>query len=177
MAEGRLDIVLVRLGAVAVTINAFREIAVYIPFVSEGLPVLAHTVMFVLMFVVPVGIAAFLWTFPATVVGHVAPESSRESFNSVDPGSVMMTGIALLGLYAFTFGLLDVLHAESFRIWENRIREFYDSDPYPTPAGTVAGRITSYAQVVFGLVLMLGRKGIATLILKVRGRDIAKRAS
>ncbi len=88
-----------------------------------------------------------------------------------------MTGIALLGLYAFTFGLLDVLHAESFRIWENRLQEFYDSDPYPTPAGTVAGRITSYVQVVFGLVLMLGRKGVAALILKVRGRDIATRAS
>ena len=60
MAEGRLDIVLVRLGAVAVTIYAFQAIAVYIPFVSEGLPLLAHTVMFVLIFVVPVGIAAFL---------------------------------------------------------------------------------------------------------------------
>ena len=171
MSTGRIDVVLVRLSAIAVVISAIYQLAGYGSyFFEEGVSVPAQIGMVFLTFLLPVGIATVLWKFPATVVGKVSPELKQEGHTIVEPEELMIVGIALLGLYTFVSGALEVLYSESLFVWERSLVDFYQSEPYHSPPNLLAGRLTSYAEVALGIVLMFGRKGIARLIVNVRGR-------
>jgi len=168
---GRIDVVLVRLGAVAVVVSAVYQLAGYGSYLfDEGVSTPAQIGMVALALLVPVGIATVLWKFPATIANKVSPELQQEGSALLKPEELMVVGIALLGLYTFVSGALEVLYSESLFVWERSLVDFYQSDPYHSPPNLLASRLTSYAEVVFGIVLMFGRRGIARLILNVRGR-------
>jgi len=172
LSSGRIDVVLVRLGAVAIVISAFYQLAGYGSyFIESGVSVPAQIGMVILTVLLPLGIASVLWKFPASVVRKVSPELQQEGRTLVEPEELMIVGIALLGLYTFVSGTLEVLHSESLAVWERSLVDFYQSDPYHSPPNQLARRLTSYAEVAFGIVLMFGRKGIARLILNARGRQ------
>ena len=172
MSSGRIDIVLIRLGAVAVAISAVYQLAGFGSYYfDEGISVGARTWMFVLTFLLPASIAALLWNFPATVAGKVSPEIQQSDYSLESAENLMTVGTALLGLYAFVFGLLDVFFTESYGFWERSLNEYYETNSVHSPASHIAGRITSYTQVLFGFCLMFGRRGIARLVFKLRARD------
>lgn len=174
MSIGRIDVVLVRLGAIAVVVSAIYQLAGYGSyFFEEGVSTPAQIGMVALTLLVPVGIATVLWKFPATVVSRVSPELHQEGSTLIEPEELMVVGTALLGLYTFVSGALEVLYSESLFVWERSLVDFYQSDPYHSPPNLLASRLTSYAEVVFGVVLIFGRRGIARLILNVRGRRSA----
>ena len=171
MNKSKISVVLVRLGAIAVLLSAIYYLAQnHSSFFTEGLTVTAKVAMFVLSFVVPVGIAGIIWNFPATVIGQAVPEAQETDDKEIDAEGLLVIGTALLGLYVFVFGLLDTLYWESLNVWERSLVDFYESSPYQSSPGLVASRIASFAQVALGLALMIGRNGISQLILKMRGR-------
>ncbi len=171
MSIGRIDVVLVRLGAIAVVISAIYQLAGYGSyFFEDGVSTAAQIGMFALTFLVPLGIATVLWKFPATVVSKVSPELHQQDSTLVEPEELTVVGIALLGLYTFVSGALEVLYSESLFVWERSLVDFYQSDPYHSPPNLLARRLTSYAEVVLGVILIFGRRSIARLILNVRER-------
>ncbi len=171
MNKEKVGVILVRLGSIAVLLSAVNYLVQnYSSYYVEGLSTSGKIGIFVLSFILPVSIAAIIWRFPATVFGKVAPEAQDVEGNGIEAEGMMVIGTALLGLYVFVFGLLDVLYWESVNIWEKSLVNFYDSDPYQSSPGLVASRIASVAQVAIGMALILGRKGIVYSILKMRGR-------
>ena len=171
MNNQSISIVLVRLGAITVLLSSVYVLAAnYTSFFVDGLSMTAKISMFVLTFVLPLIIAMFIWRFPATLLSKVAPESQDVDASGISAEQLMVVGTALLGLYVLVFGLLDVMYWESVVISERSLFEYYDTSEFESPPGIVAARVVSYGQVVLGLALILGRRGITQVVLKLRGR-------
>ena len=91
------------------------------------------------------------------------PVSGESNDDSSGPDWVLIS-VTLIGLYVLIFGVIDLAYYESFRIAE---RDLVDPDRlgfYSPSPDSVAGRITNIVQIVIGLVLLAGKRGIARLI-------------
>ncbi len=110
-----------------------------------------------------------LWRFPNTIASSLSTDESGDSAFHGSSEQVMLIGVALIGLYAFVFGIIDLAYFEAYRYAENQIAERADFSDYPTSPQSFAGRITNIVQILFGLGLILGRKRIVALIRQARG--------
>ena len=82
---------------------------------------------------------------------------------------VMLVGVSLIGLYAFVFGIIDLLYFEAYRYAEIELLKSAEFSDHPASPQSFAGRVTNIAQILLGCVLVVGRKGIVELIRKARG--------
>ena len=165
MAGKRIDIVLVKLCAVILVVTAMQELTIYISFYVSAPPATAVTIMAVLLnFVLPLLIALALWTFPATIIGSV---SSDTSDGSPEPDWVVIS-VTLMCLYVLIFGIIDLAFYESFRAAERAYVDPNQTGMYTPSPESVAGRFTNIVQIVIGLLLLAGKRGIARLIRAAR---------
>jgi hypothetical protein len=167
MAGTRLDIVLVKLGAIAILVNSLQTMSNYSTYVYgwEGGLLLALTA-FIPSVAIPIAIAAVLWFFPATILGHPLSEAREEPDSS--SYSILFAGIALLGLYALVFGIIDLAYFETQRQIEIQAYKSADFGPYRMSPQLIAGRIATVIQILFGAILLIGRKPIANALRTVR---------
>ncbi len=165
MTGKRIDIILVKLCAVIIVVLSLQSItsflAYYINAPNAGF---LATAAIVLTFVLPMLIAAALWTFPATIVGQVSASADDDSAEL----DWVVISVTLISLYVLVFGVIDLVYYESFRIAE---REYLDPEGrgfYTPSPESAAGRITNIVQIVIGLLLLAGKRGIARLIRAAR---------
>jgi hypothetical protein len=165
----RIAVTLIKLGAVFIVVLAARSLADYAFYLSESAPKSLLFGGLVFHLFVPVAIAWMLWRFPNIIVSSLTPEDPGGKAPSWSSEEAMLVGVALIGLYAFVFGIVDLLYFESYRYAEYQIAKLADFPDYPTSPQNFAGRITNIAQILFGLGLIFGRKRIVDLIRKARG--------
>jgi hypothetical protein len=165
----RIDLVLVKLGAIFIIVYALQNLAYYVSFImgSEEYMLIAGFV-FCLVFALPALIAWALWRFPATVVGLLYHGDDEGSKRSNDAGRALLIGISLIGVYTLAFGVIDLVYFEAHRFAEYRLAEDANFPDYPILPQTVAGRVTNIVQIVIGIALIYGRNGIATFLRQVR---------
>ncbi len=161
MAGRRIDVVLVKLCAVIIVVITMQSLTGFVAFyVNTPEANFIAISAFFLNFVLPMLIAVALWFFPATIIG---PASDNSNDGASGPDWALLS-VTLIGLYVLVFGLIDLVYYESFRVAE---QQAFDPDGlgiYEPSPDTTAGRITNMVQIVIGLILLAGKRGIARLI-------------
>ena len=164
MIGRRVDVVLVKLGAVVILIMTLQGIAGYAGFYGD----MAESGMFfvgsvILQFVIPLCVAAALWFFPATLVGDVSSEGEHPASEI----GLIVVGVTLVGLYVLVVGIIDLAYWEALRIIEKQYADPVYNTYEPSISMTV-GRVTCVLQIAIGIGLLLGKRGIARLLKGAR---------
>lgn len=165
----RIEVVLVKLGAVLILVYALQGLSTYTTFIYSGSEIIGAAILaFALNFLVPAVIAYVLWSFPNTVVGRLSGQESTEDNRGADPLAVLTIGVSLIGLYAFVFGVVDLLYFEALRFNDLKMAEESGFDQARISSQIFAGRITNIAQIMMGVILIFGRRQISTLLRRFR---------
>lgn len=165
MTNRRIDLVLVKLGAVVILIMALAGLANYLVYLNTLRLTAVTAIGFLFTFVAPILIAAALWLFPSTVVGKIELESSPE-YGDAD---FILLGVTLIGLYAFVFGVIDLVYFEALRHAEQQAIDPERTAVFAVPSPhAIAGRYTNLVQIVIGLGLLVGKRQIARLLRRAR---------
>ena len=167
MSGNRIDVVLVKLCAVVIVVLSLQGLTGYVAYFVAGESSYVQAVLaFLLVFLIPVGLAALLWFFPVSTLR--LKELEDKATTTLEPASLILVGITLVGLYVLVFGVIDLFYFEAVRVAE---ATYAGADPWglfkPSP-DTVAGRYTNILQIVIGAGLLLGRKGLANLLAAAR---------
>jgi hypothetical protein len=172
----RIDLVLVRLGAIFIIVYALQNLANYMTFIMGGGDYMLVAVFeFFLVFAVPALISWTLWRFPRSVVGSLYSGDEKAQENSEHSGRALLIGLSLLGVYTLVFGIIDLVYFEAHRFAEYRLTDYADYFDYPILPQTIAGRTTNIVQIVFGIALIYGRNGIATFLRQIRTAGVKTR--
>ena len=170
MTGTRIGIILVKLGAAFLLINILRNANMFLSYFEMiqdrwGLAVFSLGMTLVL----PIMIVAALWFFPATLLGKQTTEEPAPPVLD-DAAGAMLVGVSLVGLYAVVFGFIDLFYFESVRWAEFNYANQIGYDNYGPSGATIASRYTSILQIIVGLGLLLGRRGISAALAAARGR-------
>ena len=115
----RLDLVLVKLGAVFIVVYALGNLASYVTLIFSGSQsLLLSLFLFALVFMVPALIAWVLWSFPSMSVGSLYRDSDAAPAGAGDSSHVLLIGVSLIGVYTLVFGIIDLVYFEATRIAE-----------------------------------------------------------
>jgi hypothetical protein len=110
--------------------------------------------------------AAFLWFFPLTVASKLLPVM-REPRPALRADAIEVEGIAftLLGLWLLAGAISDAIYYATFLLVVSRM----DAPPWDvTPPETVAGLISTGAQLLIGVWLLLGSRGLMHVLRRWR---------
>jgi len=167
--SGRMDLVLVKMSAVIIVVLSLQSLTGYIGYLGTSDASWPYaTAAFFLNFGIPLLIAGLLWFFPATIIG-LKESAELQTEKDLQIGEAyLLIGITLLGLYAFVFGIVDLLYYESLRFAEKRYLDAEIMGIYRASPETDAGRFTNLVQIVLGLLLLVGRRTIAHLLNRAR---------
>ena len=161
MAGKRIDVVLVKLCAVIIVVITMQSLTGFVAFyVNTPEANFVAVSAFFLNFILPMLIAVALWFFPATIIG---PTSGERNDASTGPDWALLS-VTLIGLYVLVFGVIDLVYYESFRAAEQKAFDPDGLGIYEPSPDTIAGRITNIVQIVIGLGLLAGKRGIARFI-------------
>ncbi|MDJ0904963.1 MAG: hypothetical protein QNI96_02985 [Woeseiaceae bacterium] len=165
----RIDLVLVRLGAIFIIVYALQNLANYLLFILGGEGNTAIAIFeFCLVFAIPALISWVLWRFPSTVVGNLYSGDRGSSEGGDGTDRALLIGISLVGVYTLVFGIIDLAFFEAHRFAEFRLAGYADYFDFPILPQTFAGRVANLVQILLGLVLVFGRRGIASFLRQVR---------
>ena len=165
----KTDIALTKLGAVFIIVLALHNLAYYISFMMGSAEyVKIAIVVFCLIFVLPAAIAYVLWRFPNMVTGTLYSDREKETGQSNYTDMALLIGVSLIGLYTLVFGVIDLVYFEAHRYAELQLAKDASFPDYPVLPETVAGRVTNILQVILGIILIYGRKGIALFLHRIR---------
>lgn len=171
MSHTRVEVVLVKLCAAVIVVLTLQSLTYYAAYFMAGEQALGITLLaFFLVFAIPIGMAAILWYFPATVVGTSLGGSEFNESELASSRSAIFIGVTLVGLYTFVFGLIDLFYYEAVRLGEVAYFGSGDYGSYQPTPDTMAGRYTNILQVALGVLILLGRRGLSELLSRVRGR-------
>lgn len=173
MEGKRIDIVLVKLGAAFIFIYVLQGVSSFFGYFEVvedrmGMALFSLTMTVIL----PVIIAAMLWFFPATILGKQSIDNTGAPSLDDAAGGILV-GVSLVGLYTLAFGVVDLFYFETQRWAEATYAGQISYGEFRATSGTIAGRYSSAFQIVVGLVLLLGRRGISTMLARARGRGTA----
>ena len=169
MSGNRIDVTLIKLGAILVVILALGRLTDYAFYLPDGAPASLLAGGLILNFLVPVAIAWLLWRFPNLIAGTLAPFESDSGKPPLSADDVMLIGVALIGLYTLVFGVLDLMYFEGYRYAEHEIAKLANFPERPASPQDFAGRISKIAQIAFGIALLVGRRRIVELVRRARG--------
>ena len=165
----RVDIVLVKLGAVFIVVYALQNLAYYISFLMGAEEyIYIAAVVFCLVFVLPAAFSWALWRFPATITGALYDNSESPSESDPHSQTALYIGVTLIGLYTLVFGIIDLVYFEAHRFAELQLAKDANFPEYPVLPQTVAGRMTNIVQVILGGILIYGRNGISDFLRHIR---------
>ncbi len=175
MTPVQVAAVLVRLTSVIIVVLALQSLVNYpIAFVTQKEIFLHLVVTMAFLVLVPCGIAAMLWFFPMTVIRAERFEAQSTSAEKVSANLLLSVGIALIAIYSIAFGIIDLAYFEAYHIRSNIILDRQDSDlmglsdRIRLSPEVFAGRISSTLQIVFGIVLLFGRRSVMRVVKKLK---------
>ena len=162
MSTRHIGAVIVRLAAVFIVVTSLQKL----PFTLGTLTTLDDfsrivAISFALNALLPFAIAWLLWKFPHTVAGGDSTPTESATDAEAVSAVLMQTGIALLGLYAVVFGVIEIAFFETQRIVAIKVADQSGYPAAPADPYFIGQRVSYLLQVVVGLALILGRKTVA----------------
>lgn len=115
---------------------------------------------------IQIGVCALLWFFPRTIAARLLPSRSAEQpVPAVSLAEWQTLGVILIALWALTRAVGAAIYWISlYNIVEGRLSDFGPEQK--------AAMILTAAELAIGIWLLLGAKGIAAAIFKLRTAGI-----
>ena len=117
-------------------------------------------------------ICAMLWFFPITIASRLLPSYSKppDSQNPPRLQEWQTLGVICIGLWALSRAVPDLVY------WVTSMGMAFDGD---SPRGELAPDekarfMATLAQIAIGAWLVLGAKGVAAILFKIRTAGVAK---
>lgn len=169
MIARQIGIVLCRVGAAVLTVQAIRSLGYSIPGVvfGEG-ERYAEYLALVLLSVTP-GLAAIgLWTFAgriSTLPGH---ESAMESHDIPTGLDIARIGTALIGLCFVVVGITTGASVEIIDLLQPELGPEYQRLAAELAAKTMGARLSYLLQILLGLAFFFGRDRISAMLVRMK---------
>ncbi len=170
-----VSIALVRVFAIAVVIYALSNAGMTVLFIAHGESSIIEIYMLIVGIVVPVMIAAFMWTFPEKVIGRPLNSGSDAMEQPLDGGMAFSVGVALMGMYLAITSIPPIV---SWFVRNAQQREAMGDLLYVAPPSYMS-LFSDIFMLVVGVLLFLGASQITRLFLALRsyGVDVPSRAA
>lgn len=112
---------------------------------------------------------AMVW-LPGTIGNRITCIQGGETIESTEPPELEQTALSVLGLYFIAVSLIDAVY------WVARARLYaafiaappVHPDAPPLLPEDFAGMVANAAQLLIGLGVVLGRRGLAKLLVRLR---------
>ena len=152
--------VICRVGAVLVATSAFNGLGFMIEPLLGGSVDLSFLLMFVLMTLVPLVAAFFLWA-SADKISHIPFAPQRPTnIGDFDTEELASIGIHLIGIYVLVFGVISMAGTESLALAQSSWFKDNDSIRDSLSPHTIGNRISYVVQIGLGYFLLKrGKKG------------------
>ena len=164
--------VIVRITAIFIvirTISYFPNLFAFTVYETETVKLYIFTVLYILLVL---GIALVLWKFPLIISRKIVPEvKTEDKITDVAFEQVQVGLISILGIGIIVFSLSDLLY------WYSYLQALKAaSDPgFPIGPGIYASLYSSILELMLGILLVLGSKGIVGLVTKLRYAGLNKK--
>ena len=175
MTAYRIGIVLCRVGAAVLTVQAIRSLGTTLPALVGGYGETDTQIWLLSLYsVVPGLVAIGLWVFADRIAripdkGDVAQDA--DSFREID---FVGAGTALIGLTVAVLGLISEVRLEVLNWLQPDLDGGYRGVLDRQTAGMIASRVANIFQVLLGVGLVLGRKGVAAFLTTARFAGLAR---
>ncbi len=175
MIARQIGIVLCRVGAAVLTVQAIRSLGYTLPSVvyGDGQISIALTV-FSLMTVLP-GLAAIgLWVFAdriCNIVDSVESPATAETLTGVD---LVRIGTALIGMYLTISAVIYGINIEVANLALPDFGAEQQAMMDEHAARIIGTRVSNIVQLAIGLALLLGRNRISIMLAKAKYAGVDK---
>ena len=162
-----ISFVLVRLAAAFLFVRGVQGLSAF-SYLLTGDAQIANFAVVTLVFsvILPTAIAIILWLHPEKVTG--AQRQSPRDEMPMNAGQIMMIGITLLGLYVLVYGLVDLFQIETTQLMQRQMAAANNLPNEVLEQHVIISRVTYGVQIVLGICLMFGRRGLTTLFQKAK---------
>ena len=169
MAVSGLGVVLCRLAAVFLFIRGIEHLGFALSLLSSPATDSWQASFTSIMAVVfPVVAAVVVWRLAPKISALEDKNSEPTPGNAVGEKELIAIGTFLVGLYAFLFGLVSAVSVE-VGLWAQEVLNRSSQFPAePDWIQSLQSRAPYVLQILLGIGLMLGRRGIATVFSRVR---------
>jgi len=165
----QIGVVLCRVGAAVLTVQAIRSLGYSLPGLVFGVNDFGiEMLVFGLMSVVPGLSAIGLWVFAdriSSVVDRFETTESQQPLTGVD---LVRIGTALIGMCVLVLGIISGVNVEVANLARPDLGAEFQSMLDETKARMIGLRASYLAQIVIGLVLLLGRERISVMLAKAK---------
>lgn len=169
MIARQIGIVLCRVGAAFLTVQAFAGFGQLLPALNYGDEGPGYLVLFTgILMIGPGLVALLLWVYAeriSTLADPIGPAEQQLPMTGVD---IVRYGTALIGIYLLATGFNSAVFTEA----GNLFRQDSGSQQLPVISHDYAylwGRRVYYgARMLIGIALIMGRDGIAACIARAR---------
>ncbi len=157
----------VRLFAISLIIFILQNIATIITFYLDSDFVLENIEYYIGLIILSPLLVLWLWFFPLKIASKISgfPAIDPEQLENIQYKKLLETGIILIGIYCLYFAIVDLFYWMFF--WFLLPSDYSYADKVLT-FDQKANTITTVLELVFAVYLILGNKGIAKIIRKLR---------
>lgn len=158
--------VMARIFAVFLVVWSLRTLAQIIQLLSADAMSAASLALAALVFVAPLLAALVLWVFPLSVATRLLPvmKSARPPLTG-NREELEQVGLSLLGAWVLVYALVDAVYWAFLLQRTRHMGLGWDDAIGPE---TFAGMVATGVELVLGVVLVLGARGIVGAFRRIR---------
>jgi hypothetical protein len=169
MLAHQIGVVLCRVGAAVLTVQAIRSFGYALPgllfggnsFAIEGLA-------FGMMSIAPGLVAVGLWVYADRISGFVNQPEATEQQHPLTGVDLVRLGTALIGICLLLLGVIYATAVEAGNLARADIGVEYQSMLDQHNARMVGERASYLVQILIGIALLLGKERISALLVRAK---------
>lgn len=160
MTGRNIGVVLTRLLAIYLAVSALQNFLYLLPSFFSPMMEFPDTIMSfgfwlsIAAILFPVACAIWIWRNESFIV---TDQTDTEAL-SITAAEFMVVGVSLLGIYFFVSGTVSLGRLELGLARNENVQS----------AARLAQRAPIFIQIVIAILMLLGRRGLATLLLKIK---------
>lgn len=176
MIARQIGIVVCRVGAAVLTVQAIRSLGYSLPALVFGYGDFGpEMVAFSLLGAIP-GLAAIgLWVFADRISNVFDQSELAESPQPLSGLDIVRIGTALIGVYVLVTGITTGANVEVLNWVRPDLGNEYQSTVDEQTARTIGSRASYSIQILLGLALIFGRDRLSAMLVKVKYAGVTTR--
>jgi hypothetical protein len=172
----QIGIVLCRVGAAVLTVQAIRSLGFVLPglFFNDG-EFWPEIVTFSLLGAIPGLAAVGLWVF-ADRISNVSDQSEvTESPTPLNGLEIVRIGTTLIGICFLVMGITTAANVEVLSLLAPDLGSEFQSQIDVQQARTIGSRVSYAVQILLGLALVFGRERLSNMLVKIKHAGVNTR--
>jgi len=171
----QIGVVLCRVGAAVLTVQAIRSLGYTLPalvFGADGFGI--QMLGFGLLSFVPGLSAIGLWIYADKISGVLDQSETTESEHPLTGVDLIRIGTALIGIYILVLGVISGVGTEVGELARPDLGPEFASRVDEHNARVIGHRASYLAHIVIGLSLLLGRERLSAILTKAKYAGVDK---